>query len=102
MANHPQALKRHRQSLTRRARNRNYKTIIKGQVKKLRTAINEEVDPAELETLYRTAASTIHRVAQKGIISSNTANRTVGRLAKAITAGPVEAHKKKSKKKLKR
>lgn len=99
MANHPQALKRHRQSLTRRTRNRNYKTIIKTQVKKLRAAINESADSAEIETLYRTAASTIHRVAQKGIIPKNTANRTVGRLAQAIARGPVEAHQKRSKKK---
>ncbi len=98
MANHVQALKRHRQSLRRRARNRHYKTMMKGVVKDLRTAIDEAKPKDEIEALYRKAESTIHRVAQKGVIKPNAANRTVGRLAKAILRGPQAAPKKKSRK----
>lgn len=99
MANHPQALKRHRQSLKRRARNRHYKTVLKNTVKSLRNAINEGKDAETIEGLLRHASSTAHKVAQKGVIKANTANRTVARLARAVTRGPVEAPKPKSKKK---
>ena len=101
MDNHPQALKRHRQSLKRRARNRHFKTLVKNTVKNLRSAINEGKDEATIEELFRKASSTVHRVAQKGVIKPNTANRTVARLAKAVTRGPVEAPKPRSKKKRK-
>jgi small subunit ribosomal protein S20 len=97
VANHPQALKRHRQSIKRRTRNRHYKTLVKNTVKGLRAAINEGKDSETIEGLLRSASSLVHRVGQKGIIKPNTANRTVARLAKAVTRGPVEAHKPKSK-----
>ena len=99
MANHPQALKRHRQSLKRRARNRHFKTLLKGQVKKLHAAINDGADKETIENLFRTAAGTLDRVAQKGVIKSNTASRRIGRLAKAVARGPVEQVKGRRKKK---
>lgn len=97
MANHSQALKRHRQSLKRRQRNRHYKTLVKNTVKSLRAAINEGKDPETIEGLFRSASSLVHRVGQKGVIKANTANRTVARLAKAVTRGPVTPPKPKSK-----
>lgn len=99
MANHPQALKRHKQSLTRRLRNRHYKTRIKGAVKALRAAIDSGAASDEIQSLYKSAESIIHRVAGKGIIPHNTAGRKVGRLAKAITRGPQTPVKKKTRKK---
>lgn len=99
MANHRQALKRHKQSLTRNLRNRHYKATVKTAVKKLRTAIQEERPSEEIEALYRDAASMLHRVAQKGVMKANTADRRVARLSKAVTAGPVELVKKRKKKK---
>ena len=84
MANHPQALKRHRQSLKRRARNRHYRSVMRGAVKKVRSAIEEGADKTTLDGLFRTAESTLHRVAQKGVISRNTASRKIGRLAAAV------------------
>ena len=101
MANHRQALKRHKQSLVRNARNRHYKTLVKNQVKRLYAAINESKPEAEIADLYKSAASVIHRVAGKGIIPRNAADRKVGRLAKAITRGPIEAVKPTRKKKKK-
>ena len=84
MANHPQALKRHRQSLKRRARNRHYRTLVRGAVKRVRIALEDGSDKAVVEGLFRTAERTLHRVAQKGVISSNTASRKIGRLAAAV------------------
>ena len=84
MANHPQALKRHRQSLKRRARNRHYRTLVRGAVKRVRAAIEEGSDKTVVEDLFRTAERTLHRVAQKGVISANTASRKIGRLAAAV------------------
>ena len=90
MANHTQALKRHRQSLRRRNRNRHYKSILKTAVKKLHAAIDDGADPQTVQELYRSATSTIDKTSKKGVIKPNAAARTVGRLAKAITAGPRE------------
>ena len=84
MANHPQALKRHRQSLKRRARNRHYRSVMRGTVKKVRTAIEEGADKAALEELFRSAESTLHRIARKGVIGRNTASRKISRLASAV------------------
>ena len=84
MANHPQALKRHRQSLKRRARNRYYRSVMRGAVKRVRAAIDEGAEQSVLDGLFRTAERTLHRVAQKGVISSNTASRKIGRLASAV------------------
>jgi small subunit ribosomal protein S20 len=84
VANHPQALKRHRQSLKARARNRHYRSVMRGAVKKVRAAIEEGADKAALEGLFRSAESTLHRVAQKGVIGRNTASRKISRLAAAV------------------
>ncbi len=102
MANHAQAIKRHRQSLERRTRNRHYRTRVKNAVKKLHTAIDEKQDEATIQGLYREAASIIDKVAKKGVIKSNTAARRIGRLAKAVTAGPRPKIVKSRKAKLKR
>lgn len=101
MANHKQAIKRHKQSITRRDRNRHYKTTMKSAVKRLRAAINESAPEDQIQLLYKDAQSTIHRIAQKGVIKENAANRKVGRLALAITRGPVVAPKPRSKKRRK-
>jgi len=87
VANHPQALKRHRQSLVRRIRNRHYKTLAKSQVKTLRTAIEAGAKSEEIESLFRTTESTLHRIAQKGVIKPNAANRRIARLAAAVSRG---------------
>ena len=102
MANHPQALKRHRQSVLRRMRNKHYTATMKTAIKKVRTAIQQSQPVEEIEQLYRAATSTIHKTAQSGVIKGNAAGRYVGRLAKAIAAGPVAAVKPAKKKKRKK
>ena len=85
MANHKSALKRARQNINRRTRNRSAKTKIKNVVKDVQTAIDENVKEAALEKL-NTAKSAIDDTASKGIIHKNTAARRISRLTKRVNA----------------
>jgi small subunit ribosomal protein S20 len=81
LANHKSAVKRHRQSLARRLRNRSQRSVMKNSVKKLFSAIESNDKDAVRATLVA-ATSVIAKTATKGIIHSNTANRTISRLTK--------------------
>ena len=82
MANHPQALKRHRQSEKARARNMHYKSTVRNVVKK--ALATEDAKPAVATEAFRKAESTIQHVASKGVIPKKRAARKVSRLAKAL------------------
>lgn len=81
MANHKQALKRHRQSLKARSRNRHFRTILKNVIKKA-TAVEGE-GSAEA---FRGAESVVMHIASKGIIPKKRASRKVSRLARQLLA----------------
>ena len=81
MANHKSALKRHRQSIAQRLRNRSQRSAMKNTVKKLHSAI-ESNDKDAVRTTLVDATSIIAKTATKGIIHSNTASRTISRLTK--------------------
>ncbi len=83
MANHKSALKRHRQSLKRRARNRISKTRIKNSVKAVRMAI-EENDTAKAQEALKDATSILDRAARKKVIHARQAQRRVARLQAAV------------------
>ena len=83
MANHKSALKRHRQSLKRRARNRISKTRIKNTVKAVRAAI-EEKDIAKATDALKEATSILSKAARKGVIHARQAERRISRLQVAI------------------
>ena len=85
MANHKQALKRHRQSLVRRDRNQHFTSMMRTYLKKARLAIAEK--SADADELVRKAISVVDSVAQKGAIPKNAAARTVGRLMKLHSKG---------------
>ena len=85
LANHKSALKRHRQSLVRRMRNRSQRTAMKNIVKKLHSAIESKDKEAVSATLTK-ATSVIAKTASKGVIPGNTANRTISRLTKRANA----------------
>ena len=85
MANHKSALKRHRQSIAQRLRNRSQRSAMKNTVKKLHSAI-ESNDKDAVRTTLIDATSIIAKTATKGIIHSNTANRTISRLTKRANA----------------
>jgi small subunit ribosomal protein S20 len=85
MANHPSALKRHRQSLKLKALNQSNRHKLKTQMRKLRTAI-ETGKPDEAKTILPGTFSLIDKSVQKGVIKKNTARRYKSRLTKSVNA----------------
>ncbi len=74
-------LKRERQSLVRRERNKSTKSAIKTQLKKVRVAIEaKDIDAVKKELIN--AQSCLDKAAVKGIIHKNKASRHKARLAK--------------------
>ncbi len=81
----PDTVKRHRQSLERRARNRHNKATMRTAIKKIRELIaGGKTDAAQAE--LSNTVSTIQKVAQKGVIHRRQASRRVARLAAAVNA----------------
>ncbi len=79
MATHKSAIKRTRQALVRRERNRTVISALKTITKKVLTAIeNSNLDDAKKS--LRLAASTFAKAAEKGIIHRNNAARNIARL----------------------
>jgi small subunit ribosomal protein S20 len=77
----PQAVKRHRQSLKRRMRNRIAKKVIKTYSKRVLTAIAaKEFDKAEAD--YRVAVAKIDKAGARRILHPNTAARRKSKLAR--------------------
>ena len=89
MANHKSALRRHKQSEVRAARNRAAKTRIRNVVKDVRAAIKAN-DQDKAQQLLSVAASTLGKAASKGVLHKKNAARKISRLAKAINAAKAE------------
>lgn len=83
MASHKSAIKRHKQSEIRAARNRSRRTRVKNMVKTVRTAITEKNFDTATTNLVK-ATSAIDKCASKGALHWKTAARRVSRLAKAL------------------
>lgn len=83
MANHPSALKRHRQSEKRHASNQHVKSTVKGRVRAVREAA-ESKKPADAQPLLIAAVSALDKAAKKGIMHRKTASRKASRLAKLV------------------
>lgn len=83
MANHKSAVKRHKQSIKRNARNRAARTRIKNVVKEVRSAVHSN-DKALAEASLQSAMSTLGKVASKGVIHWKKAARKISRLTKAV------------------
>ena len=85
VANLQDAVKRNKQSIKRRARNRHYRTMMRNRISAVETAVESgDVDAAQ-EAL-RSATSIIHRLAGKGVIHRNQAGRRISRLNKKVKA----------------
>ena len=67
MANHPSALKRHRQSEKRRVRNRAVKTRLRHLVRAVRTAVVSRDPAAAAQTLAR-ASRELDKAVTKGVL----------------------------------
>lgn len=83
MATHRSAEKRHRQSLKRRTRNREAKSAIKAEVKKVLDK-TETGSVAEAKTELKSAARKLDKAVSRGIIHKKKAARKISRLAKAV------------------
>ncbi len=89
MANHKSAVKRHKQSLKRAARNRAMKTRIRTVVKSVRAALRDK-DQNKAAELLVTAVSTLDKAACKGVVHWKKAARKISRLSKAVNAAKAE------------
>ena len=78
MANHKSALKRAKQNVIRRERNKSIKTRVKNVTK---TVLASEADTVDAN--LKSAQSAIDKAAKKGVLHSRTAARKISRLNKA-------------------
>ena len=85
MATHKSALKAHRQSLKNREHNRRFRSHLRGVLKDIRTAIDQN-DLAGAKSALKQTVSLIDRMASKGIIHRNAAGRYKSRLATRLAA----------------
>ncbi len=85
MANHKSAIKRHRQSLKRRERNRSQKSTIRTAVKSVQEKLAGGDAKGAQEEL-RSTERLIAKAASKGILHPRTAARRVSRLATKVAA----------------
>ncbi len=83
MANNPSAIKRNRQSIGRRIRNRSQRSRMRTAIKTLRQAI-ESGDAKTAQSLLPEALRLVDSTAQKGAIHHNAAARTKSRLVLAV------------------
>ena len=83
MAHSLSAIKRHRQSLSRHARNQARRSSVRSAVRRARELI--EAGPhEEAESAVRAAGSILDRAAQKGTLHPNNAARRKSRLMKKL------------------
>lgn len=85
MANHKSADKRNRQSLLRKARNRSNKSRMKGLIKAVYSAMEENSVEKTMEAL-KLAIPVIDKTAVKGTIHKKNASRKVSRLTRKVSA----------------
>jgi small subunit ribosomal protein S20 len=88
VANHPSALKRHRQSVKRHTRNQIVKTQVRNLIRSLRDAIRSG-DKTAARTEFARASRALDKAVVKGVVHRNNASRRIARLAKAV--GQLEA-----------
>ncbi len=83
MANHPSALKRHRQSEKARIANRSLRAKLRTLIRSLREAVTSG-DKDVAASKMREASSELHKAAAKGVLHRRTADRQTGRLARSV------------------
>ena len=85
MPNIKSAIKKARKDEVRRARNKARKVILKSSLKKLRTALAAK-KLEDAKSLLPDTLSTIDKMAQRGLIHRNAANRHKSRLSTRLAA----------------
>jgi small subunit ribosomal protein S20 len=81
---HRSAVKAHRQTLKRTAHNRALRAKLRSALKSIRSTISSG-KTAEARTALREAFSIVDKMAGKGIIHDNAANRYKSRLSKRLS-----------------
>lgn len=99
MANHKSAIKRHKQSLKRRDRNRDARLNIRDKVKQVRAAAAKG-DQATAQKLAKEAEVALAKAVSKGLVHKLNAARRISRIygavGKSANAPAVAAKPKKS------
>jgi small subunit ribosomal protein S20 len=83
MANHKSAIKRHRQSLKRRDRNRDARAAVRTAIKKVR-ALVAAGDENGAKTSMLEAERAIAKASSKGLYHKKNASRKISRLASLV------------------
>jgi len=82
LAIHPSVIKRHRQSLKRRARNIETKSKLRTMIKRARQAVaSKSLETASIQ--IRAVNKALGKAVSKGIIKRNTASRWLSRLSRS-------------------
>jgi small subunit ribosomal protein S20 len=84
LANHKSALKRNRQSIIRRDRNRINRSKVKTVIKKIEAAMEVEDSVEKAQEALVAAIPVIERASVKGAFHKKTASRKVSRLTKKV------------------
>jgi len=82
---HKSAIKRHRQSTKRQARNLTIRTHARHTVRNLREVIAKK-DVATAEVELRSVMGTLQKAVTKGVLHRNNAARRIARLSRQIAA----------------
>jgi small subunit ribosomal protein S20 len=90
VATHKSALKAHRQNLKNREHNRQLRSRLRGALKAIRTAIDEN-DLNSARAALKETVSLIDKMTSKGIIHRNAAGRYKSRLTTRLAAKPTAA-----------
>ncbi len=85
MANIKSQIKRNRQTIVRRERNKSGRSALKSQIKKFLTTV-ESGDKDAAQAAYRETAQAFDKAASKGIVHKNKAANTKSRLAKKLSS----------------
>jgi len=83
MASHASAIKKNKQDIKRRLRNRMHVSRLRTQIKKARKALDSG-DSASAAGIMRETLALVDRGAKHGILHRNAAARTKSRLTKAL------------------
>lgn len=82
---HKSAIKRHRQSEKKAARNKTVRTHMRHTIRELRGVI-ERAETENAGKLLPSVIKTIDKAVTKGVIHRNSASRRISRLTKQVTA----------------
>ena len=85
MASHKSALKRIKQTSQRTVLNRSHRTLLRHQIRRLRTALDAK-DKASAQALLKPTLALIDHSIHKGILHANTAARYKSRLTVRFNA----------------